>query len=211
MLPVEKQYYAKYPNPVARGPTVNKYAEFCQKNHMPETVKVIPKKNLVKATELSLAKGGDGSINEAILKLNEEVKVSNLNEKNFCCISHRFCTTKSSINEFAHLFAKVIKFGYFCGEDTCFEEKNHYQTMALYWKLVSEIVTLVFPNETKQAQNVAVYLAKHVTLLGIVDEKDLEDNCSFTDDVDKIPDLSDVSSTKSFTLFSPIRFLIFFE
>ena len=182
---VEKQFYQKINTPGLPAPTVNKYAEECQKKHMPEKVMVIGKKNLVKAVELALGKGGDVSKNEAILKLNEEVQVSTLNQNNFCCISHRFATCSNSIAQFTSLFHKFLASGYFCGEDVCYEERNHFDTFSKLWAFVSKIVSLVFKEDDENATNFMNYLGNNVGVLGLVDSS----KASSEDDIDGLQEV----------------------
>ena len=168
---VVKEFYEKYPMPGMTSPLVNKYSEHCKKQHMPTKVKVIPKKNLVKAIEFALQKDGDVSKNAQILNLNEEIEVSKLNEKNFCCISHRWCTTEISVDKFCEIFSQFLKNGYLCAEDTCFEEKKFYEHASSWWAFMGKLVELVFPKMVG-AQEFMAYLGAKTSLIGFKDFKD---------------------------------------
>ena len=185
---VVKEFYEKYPMPGMTSPLVNKYSEHCKKQHMPTKVKVIPKKNLVKAIEFALQKDGDVSKNAQILNLNEEIEVSKLNEKNFCCISHRWCTTEISVDKFCEIFSQFLKNGYLCAEDTCFEEKKFYEHASSWWAFMGKLVELVFPKMVG-AQEFMAYLGGKTSLIGF---KDFKDNLQV--EPDAIDDMSEVKS-----------------
>ena len=189
---VVKEFYDKYPMPGMTSPLVNKYSEHCQKQHMPTKVKVVPKKNLVKAIEFALQKDGDVSKNVQILNLNQEIEVSKLNEKNFCCISHRWCTTKLTVDKFCETFTEFLKNSYLCAEDTCFEETNFYDHASVWWAFMGKLVELVFQKK-EGAQGFMAYLGGKTSLIGFKDFKDQSKVA--TDDIDDINEVRMIIET----------------
>ena len=193
---VDKEFYQKIANPGMPSPTVNKYSEHCQKQHMPTKVKVLPKKSLVKAIEFALQKGGDISKNTEILRMCEEVEVSKLNEKNFCCISHRWCTSDVEVDAFAETFSQFLKNTYLCADDTCFEEKTFFEHASNWWSFVGKLVELIFDKNGKN-EVFLKYLLDRTTLFGF---KETEKAMGL--ETDNADDLQDVSWFSLFELLT---------